>query len=90
MKVIKDKIALRQLANVRILKYLTDIVEHNPDLRFGQILFNWKLVQWENTDDGIKICDPFYEESVDTLKRLTNIMNEVKEMEDEQQKTKRN
>lgn len=90
MKVIKDKIALRQLANVRILKLLTDIVEHSPDLRFGQILFNWKLVQWENTDDGIKICDPFFEESVDTLKRLTNIMNEVKEMEDEQQKTKRN
>lgn len=90
MKVIKDKIALRQLANVRILKLLTDIVEHNPDLRFGQILFNWKLVQWENTDDGIKIYDPFFEESVDTLKRLTNIMNEVKEMEDEQQKTKRN
>lgn len=90
MKVIKDKIALRQLANVRILKHLTDIVEHNPGLRFGQMLFNWKLVQWENTDDGIKICDPFYEESVDTLKRLTNIMNEVKEMEDEQQKTKRN
>ena len=90
MKAIKDKIAIRQLANVRILKLLTDIVEHNPDLRFGQILFNWKLVQWENTDDGIKICDPFYEESVDTLSRLTNIMKEVKELEDEQQKTKRN
>lgn len=80
---IQEKIAKRQLANVRILKYLTDIVEHNPDLRFGQILFNWKLVQWENTDDGIKICDPFFEESVDTLKRLTKIMSELKEIENE-------
>ena len=81
--IVQEKIAKRQLANVRILKHLTDIVEHNPDLRFGQILFNWKLVQWENTDDGIKICDPFFAESVDTLKRLTQIMSEVKEIENE-------
>lgn len=82
--IIKEKIAKRQLANVRILKLLTDIVEHNPDLRFGQILFNWRLVQWENTDNGIKICDPFFEESVDTLERLIKIMSELKEIEDEQ------
>lgn len=80
---IQEKIAKRQLANVRILKLLVDIVEHNPDLRFGQILFNWKLVQWENTDEGIKICDPFYEESVDTLNRLIKIISEVKEIENE-------
>lgn len=80
---IQEKIAKRQLANVRILRHLTDIVEHNPDLRFGQMLFNWKLVQWENTDDGIKICDPFYEESVDTLQRLNNIIYELKITENE-------
>ena len=83
---IQEKIAKRHLANVRILKHLTDIVEHNPDLRFGQILFNWKLVQWENTDDGIKICDPFFEESVDTLKRLIKIMSELNEIENESKK----
>lgn len=60
----------RQRDNRRIVELLSTIVETYPDLRFGQILFNYKFVNWSNTDDGIRICDPFYEEPADTLKRV--------------------
>lgn len=60
----------RQRDNRRIVELLSTIVETYPDLRFGQILFNYKFVNWSNTDDGIRICDPFYEEPEDTLKRV--------------------
>lgn len=60
----------RQRDNRRIVELLSTIVEAYPDLRFGQILFNYKFVNWCNTDDGVRICDPFYEEPSDTLKRV--------------------
>jgi hypothetical protein len=52
------------------VELLSTIVGAYPDLRFGQILFNYKFVNWSNTDDGVRICDPFYEEPADTLKRV--------------------
>jgi hypothetical protein len=60
----------RQRDNRRIVEVLRTIVETYPDLRFGQILFNYKFVNWSNTDDGVRICDPFYEEPADTFKRV--------------------
>lgn len=60
----------RQRDNRRIVEVLRTIVETYPDLRFGQILFNYKFVNWTSTDDGIKMCDPFYEEPADTFKRV--------------------
>lgn len=66
----------RQRDNRKIVEILNALVEKYPDLRFGQILFNYKFVNWSNTDDGVRICDPFYEEPADTLKRVKGNINE--------------
>lgn len=60
----------RQRDNRRLVDLLSMMVETCPDLRFGQILFNYKFVNWGNTNNGVKICDPFYEEPYDTLMRV--------------------
>lgn len=77
--VIKSKISMRKIANKQLLSILEQVVDNNPDLRLGQILFNYQFVKWEITDDGIKIHDPFYEEPVDTLNRVKSIIEELKE-----------
>ena len=69
-KTLAVKIRNRQRDNRRILGALNALVERYPELRFGQILFNYKFVNWSNTDDGVKICDPFHEEPADTFKRV--------------------
>ena len=69
-KTLAVKIRNRQRDNRRIVGALNALVESHPDLRFGQILFNYKFVNWCNTNDGVKICDPFYEEPADTFKRV--------------------
>lgn len=75
-KTLAVKIRNRQRDNRRILGALNALVERYPELRFGQILFNYKFVNWSNTDDGVRICDPFYEEPADTLKRVQENINE--------------
>lgn len=75
-KTLAVKIRNRQRDNRRVVEYLSALVERYPDLRFGQILFNYKFVNWSNTDDGVRICDPFYEEPADTLKRVRENINE--------------
>ena len=75
--IIKNKISWRQECNKELLRIFTDIVEKNPELRFGQILFNFQFVKWENVNERIKILDPFYEESVDTLNRVKHLIEEL-------------
>ena len=75
-KTLAVKIRNRQRDNRKIVGALNALVERYPDLRFGQILFNYKFVNWSNTDDGVRICDPFYEEPADTLKRVKENINE--------------
>lgn len=75
-KTLAVKIRNRQRDNRRIVGVLNALVERYPDLRFGQILFNYKFVNWSNTNDGVRICDPFYEEPADTLKRIGENINE--------------
>lgn len=75
--IIKNKISKRQECNKELLRIFTDIVEKNPELRFGQILFNFQFVKWENVNERIKILDPFYEESVDTLNRVKHLIGEL-------------
>lgn len=58
---IKEKIAKRQEANLEILEHLRKYIINCPDLRWGQILSNYGF---------IPKGDPFYEESVDTLKTV--------------------
>lgn len=69
-KTLAVKIRNRQRDNRRIVGALNALVERYPGLRFGQILFNYKFVNWSNTDNGVRICDPFHEEPADTFKRV--------------------
>ena len=75
-KTLAVKMRNRQRDNRKIVGVLNALVERYSDLRFGQILFNYKFVNWSNTDDGVRICDPFYEEPADTLKRVKENVNE--------------
>lgn len=68
----------RKVNNLMLLNYLEDLITRYPDLRFGQILFNYQFIKWYTTKDGIQICDPFYEEPVETIKRVREQMSKNK------------
>ena len=69
---IQQLIVRRQQANREILKNIEEMVNKHPDLRFGQILVNLGIIEYErNTYDETLITkDPFNEESVVTLNRI--------------------
>lgn len=70
----------RQQANRDILAHLYTLVELYPDLRFGQILVNLDVIQYQidpASFDTIGIKDPFHEESVETLQRVSNKMDSL-------------
>lgn len=70
---IKAKIDVRQECNREILKLISEIIEKNPDLRFGQILVALGIVEGNFNEEHIyRIRDPFYEESIDMLNRIKN------------------
>lgn len=71
---IQQLIAGRQRANQEILRSIEEMVNKHPDLRFGQILVNLGIIEYErNTYDETLITkDPFNEESVVTLNRMKN------------------
>ena len=60
----------RQKYNKLILETLSELVKKYPDLRFGQILVDCDIIEYNITDNGIEVIDPFYEESEDTLNRM--------------------
>lgn len=69
----------RRKANLEILTILTDLVIKFPDQRFGQLLYNYGiathlLVYDKESKDATptpRYKDIFFEESYDTLHRLT-------------------
>lgn len=74
---IKEKIDKRQECNKEILNILNDIIDKNPDLRFGQVLAITEAIQYKTVNKigalgahEIEPIDPFNEEPVDTLKRM--------------------
>ena len=77
MESIRKAIALRQSANREIIEILSDMVEHHPDLRFGQILAITEAIQYKPVNKVgalgahvIEPVDPFNEESVDMWIRM--------------------
>ena len=66
----------RQKYNKLILERLSKLVDKHPDLRFGQLLVNCDIIQYEKnvlTDgdrENILTVDPFNEESEITWKRM--------------------
>ena len=66
----------RQKYNKLILETLSKLVDKHPDLRFGQILVNCDIIQYEKEvlcdgqREDILTVDPFNEESEITWKRM--------------------
>lgn len=60
----------RKQANRAILLELYNLIEKYPDLRFGQILVDCDIIEYDITDNGVEVIDPFYEESELTLNRM--------------------
>lgn len=67
---IKEMIERRQDANLDILTIIEEAVMKYPDLRFGQILVNLDIIEYELCGDIPITKDPFNEESVITLNRI--------------------
>lgn len=70
---IKEMISKRQEANLEILNKIGEMILNYPDLRFGQILVNLNIIEYQldpTSFDIIGIKDPFNEESVITLNRI--------------------
>lgn len=70
---IKEMIDKRQEANLEILNKIEVAVMNFPDLRFGQILVNLGIIQYQRDSVNFNIIgikDPFNEESVVTLNRM--------------------
>ena len=79
---ITEMINKRQQANYDILAHLYTLVESYPNLRFGQILAMLDIIQYKTINKTgalgahvIEPVDPFNEESVETLQRVSNKMN---------------
>ena len=67
---IKEMIERRQGANLEILTIIEEAVMKYPDLRFGQILVNLGIIEYESCGMIPTTKDPFNEESVITLNRI--------------------
>ena len=64
----KEKVKMRKEYNKKILKVLTEYLEENPEIRFGQALINLNILQ--NEKDKNVVFDPFSDESVDIYQRM--------------------
>lgn len=63
------------LYNNTIINKLSELVQKFPEQRFGQLLVNSDIIQYEpdiSVDEQRKVIDPFYEESELTWKRMCN------------------
>ena len=61
------------LYNNTIINKLSELVQKYPEQRFGQLLVNSDIIQYEpniSVDGQRKVIDPFYEESELTWKRM--------------------
>jgi hypothetical protein len=69
----------RQETNIVLLKTLEMLIEKYPDMRFGQILFNFGFIDhiYDKVCDVITIKDPFSEEPSETLKRVEEEINRL-------------
>lgn len=63
------------LYNNTIINKLSELVQKFPEQRFGQLLVNSDIIQYEPdilVDGQREVIDPFYEESELTWKRMCN------------------
>lgn len=69
---IQEMIKKRQEANLEILNEIGVAIMNFPDLRFGQILANLDIIEYDYGVDKVTPKDIFYEEPVITLNRIKN------------------
>lgn len=63
------------LYNKAIIDKLSELIDKFPEQRFGQLLVNSDIIQYEpdiSVDKQREVIDPFYEESELTWKRMCN------------------
>lgn len=63
------------LYNKAIIDKLSELITKFPEQRFGQLLVNSDIIQYEpdiSVDGQREVIDPFYEESELTWKRMCN------------------
>ena len=63
------------LYNKAIIDKLSELIDKFPEQRFGQLLVNSDIIQYEpdiSVDEQLEVIDPFYEESELTWKRMCN------------------
>ena len=63
------------LYNKAIINKLSELIDKFPEQRFGQLLVNSDIIQYEpniSVDEQREVIDPFYEESELTWKRMCN------------------
>lgn len=63
------------LYNKAIIDKLSELIDKFPEQRFGQLLVNSDIIQYEpdiSVDGQREVIDPFYEESELTWKRMCN------------------
>ena len=63
----------RLLYNKAIINKLSELIDKYPEQRFGQLLVNSDIIQYESdisVDEQREVIDPFYEESELTWKRM--------------------
>lgn len=65
----------RLLYNKAIIDKLSELIYKFPEQRFGQLLVNSDIIQYEpdiSVNGQQEVIDPFYEESELTWKRMCN------------------
>lgn len=69
---------MRLKNNLELLGILKTIIENNPDLRFGQILYAFGFIDhiYDKICDVTIIKDPFSEEPNQTLKRVNQCLKD--------------
>lgn len=70
---LKEAVKTRGEYNAKLLIILSKLIEKYPELRFGQILYNFGFITKPAIDEYIytyKLFDPFSEEPVDTYNRV--------------------
>ena len=61
--------------NLKIISKLIKIMIKNPNMNFGKILLIYRFIDCEfNTyDETYCLCDPYYEDSEETLERINDL-----------------
>lgn len=72
---LKEKIERRQEYNLKVLDMIKELILKYPDMRFTQVLWAAGIFRREVGEKDIE--DTFYEESVDTFKKLEETLTRL-------------